>query len=38
MDTYADDLAVLVKTLNLKDAIHVDHSTGGDPSREKAPV
>jgi non-heme chloroperoxidase len=29
MDTYADDLAALVKTLNLEDAIHVGHSTGG---------
>lgn len=29
MDTYADDLATLVKTLELKDAIHVGHSTGG---------
>jgi non-heme chloroperoxidase len=29
MDTYADDLAALVKTLGLKDAIHVGHSTGG---------
>ncbi len=29
MDTYADDLAALVDTLNLKDAIHVGHSTGG---------
>ena len=29
MDTYADDLAALVKTLNLKNAIHVGHSTGG---------
>jgi non-heme chloroperoxidase len=29
MDTYADDLAALVKQLNLKDAIHVGHSTGG---------
>jgi non-heme chloroperoxidase len=29
MDTYADDLAALVGTLNLKDAIHVGHSTGG---------
>jgi non-heme chloroperoxidase len=29
MDTYADDLAALVKTLNLKEAIHVGHSTGG---------
>src|SRR5882762_9740824 len=29
MDTYADDLAKLVETLDLKDAIHVGHSTGG---------
>jgi non-heme chloroperoxidase len=29
MDTYADDLAALVKALNLKDVIHVGHSTGG---------
>jgi non-heme chloroperoxidase len=29
MDTYADDLAQLVEALNLKDAIHVGHSTGG---------
>ena len=29
MDTYADDLATLVKTLDLKKAIHVGHSTGG---------
>ena len=29
MNTYADDLAVLTETLNLKDAIHVGHSTGG---------
>jgi non-heme chloroperoxidase len=29
MDTYADDLAVLTKTLNLDKAIHVGHSTGG---------
>jgi len=29
MDTYADDLAALVKALNLKDAVHVGHSTGG---------
>jgi non-heme chloroperoxidase len=29
MDTYADDLAVLVETLDLKDAVHVGHSTGG---------
>ena len=29
MDTYADDLATLVETLDLKKAIHVGHSTGG---------
>jgi non-heme chloroperoxidase len=29
MDTYADDLATLVGTLDLTDAIHVGHSTGG---------
>ena len=29
MDTYADDLAKLVESLDLKDAIHVGHSTGG---------
>jgi non-heme chloroperoxidase len=29
MDTYADDLAELVKKLDLKDAVHVGHSTGG---------
>lgn len=29
MDTYADDLAALVKILDLKNAIHVGHSTGG---------
>lgn len=29
MDTYADDLAVLVEALELKNAIHVGHSTGG---------
>jgi non-heme chloroperoxidase len=29
MSTYADDLASLVEALNLKDAIHVGHSTGG---------
>ena len=27
MDTYADDLAALVEALDLKDAIHVGHST-----------
>lgn len=29
MDTYSDDLAALTKALDLKDAIHVGHSTGG---------
>jgi non-heme chloroperoxidase len=29
MDTYADDLAELVQKLDLKNAIHVGHSTGG---------
>jgi non-heme chloroperoxidase len=29
LDTYADDLAALTKALDLKDAIHVGHSTGG---------
>jgi non-heme chloroperoxidase len=29
MDTYADDLAALVETLDLRHAVHVGHSTGG---------
>jgi non-heme chloroperoxidase len=29
MDTYADDLKALVKKLDLKNVIHVGHSTGG---------
>jgi non-heme chloroperoxidase len=29
LDTYADDLAELTAALDLKDAIHVGHSTGG---------
>jgi non-heme chloroperoxidase len=29
MDTYADDLAELVTTLDLRGAIHIGHSTGG---------
>ncbi len=30
LDTYADDLAELTAKLDLQDAIHVGHSTGGD--------
>jgi non-heme chloroperoxidase len=29
MDTYSADVAAIVKTLNLRDAIHIGHSTGG---------
>ena len=29
MDTYADDVAELVAALDLRDAIHIGHSTGG---------
>jgi len=29
MDTYADDLATLVDTLGLENAVHIGHSTGG---------
>jgi non-heme chloroperoxidase len=29
MDTYADDLATLVAALDLRDAVHIGHSTGG---------
>lgn len=29
MDTYADDLAKLIEALDLKDVIHIGHSTGG---------
>lgn len=29
MDTYADDLAALVKALNLENVVHIGHSTGG---------
>lgn len=29
LDTYADDLAALTKALDLKDAVHIGHSTGG---------
>ena len=37
MDTYADDLAELTMKLDLKDAVHVGHSTGGgEPARHIA--
>src|SRR6185312_16096052 len=29
MDTYADDLAALTEKLDLKNAVHIGHSTGG---------
>jgi non-heme chloroperoxidase len=29
MDTYADDLTTLVEALDLRNAVHVGHSTGG---------
>jgi non-heme chloroperoxidase len=29
LDTYADDLAELVQALELRDAVHIGHSTGG---------
>ena len=29
IETYAEDLATLVETLDLKNAIHIGHSTGG---------
>jgi non-heme chloroperoxidase len=29
MDTYVDDLAQLIEELDIKDAIHIGHSTGG---------
>ncbi len=33
MDTYADDLATLFETLDLRDAVMVGHSTGGEVAR-----
>jgi non-heme chloroperoxidase len=33
MDTYAADVAELVKSLDLKNAIHIGHSTGGEVTR-----
>ena len=33
MDTYADDLAKLVEALDLKNAIHVGHSTAAKSPR-----
>ncbi len=38
MNTYADDLAQLVEKLDLKDAIHVGHSTGAGKSRGTSDV
>jgi non-heme chloroperoxidase len=38
MDTYADDLAELVEKLDLKDAIHVGHSTGGGEVAQIVPI
>src|SRR5207237_10276810 len=29
LDTYADDPAALVRALDLRDAVHIGHSTGG---------
>jgi non-heme chloroperoxidase len=29
MDTYASDVAAIVQALNLRDAVHIGHSTGG---------
>ena len=37
LDTYADDLAELVQKLDLKDAIHIGHSTGGGRSSGAIP-
>ena len=37
MDHYADDLAALTAQLDLKDAVHVGHSTGGGEVVDKAP-
>jgi pimeloyl-ACP methyl ester carboxylesterase len=33
MDTYADDLAIVAETLDLRNAIHVGHSTCGEVIR-----
>jgi non-heme chloroperoxidase len=29
LDTYADDLAQLMNALDIKNAVHIGHSTGG---------
>ena len=29
MDTYAADVAAIIRTLDLRDVIHIGHSTGG---------
>jgi pimeloyl-ACP methyl ester carboxylesterase len=38
MDTYADDLAELVQALELRDAVHVGHSTGGGEVPARSPA
>src|SRR4051812_11922568 len=38
MDHYADDLAVLTAHLDLKDAVHVGHSTGVTSKKQEARV
>src|SRR5947207_1227801 len=38
LDTYADDLATLVSALDLRDAIHVGHSTGGGDDDQIVPI
>lgn len=38
LDHYADDLAVLTAHLDLKDAVHVGHSTGGTKWCATSPV
>src|SRR5882724_7676684 len=36
MDTYADDLAALTEKLDLKNAVHVGHSSGGGEVAQQA--
>ncbi len=37
MDTYAADLATLMQSLDIREAVHVGHSTGGGESRGMLP-